>query len=235
MPTVDSSTRLIRLKDKAYPKYLYDMRQDNMQNSFGSTIESEKLSNFPNPYAYVYLVDQPPGDVVTEGTPVLNEEDGHWYQHWVVRAYNEQELAERLAFGRDDALQNAKTVLSNDLNSGLEVTLQPDNTKVKLIMTAEERVNLMGMRIVAEKRVNASDDTKFVVRKADNQSFQAEPAQVIEFVEEALEVYNGYLEKYWQFKSDVANATTLDALPAVPETFNPTPATTPADAETPAE
>jgi len=232
MPTVDGSTRLIRLKDKAYPKYLYDMRQDNMQNSFGSTIESEKLYNFPNPYAYVYLVDQPPGDVVTEGEPVLNEEDGKWYQYWVVREFNEQELAERLAFGRDDALQNAKQVLSNDLNSGLEITLKSSGEKVKLIMTAEERVNLMGIRIVAEKRVNASDDTKFTVRKADNQSFQAEPAEVIEFVEEALEVYNGYLEKYWQFKSDVANATTLETLPAVPETFNPTPA--PVEAETPA-
>jgi len=232
MPTVDSSTRLIRLKDKAYPKYLYDMRQDNMQNSFGSTIESEKLYNFPNPYAYVYLVDPPTGDVVAEGDPVLNEDDGKWYQHWDVRPFNEQELAERLGYGRDDALQNAKQVLSNDLTEGLEVTLKTSGDKVKLIMTAEERVNLMGLRIVAEKRVNASDNTVFTVRKADNQSFQADPADVIEFVEDVLEVYNGYLEKYWQFKSDVANATTLEELPAVPATFNPTPA--PTEPETPA-
>lgn len=233
MPTVDSSTRLIRLKDKAYPKYLYDLRQDNMQNTFGSTIESEKLYNFPNPYAYVFLVDQPEGDVVTEGAPVLNEDDGKWYQHWDVRAFNEQELAERLSTGRDNALQMGKQVLTNDLVSGLEITLKPDGGTFKLVMTAEERVNLMGMRVVAEKRVNASDDTAFTVRSADNKSFQADPAEVIEFVEEILELYNGYLEKYWQFKSDVANATTLDALPVVPESFNPA-TTTPAEEETPA-
>lgn len=223
MPTVDSSTRLIRLKDKAYPKYLYDMRQDNMQNTFGSTIESEKLANFPNPYAYVNLVDQPTGDVVTEGQPVLNEEDGQWYQHWDVRAYNDQELADRLAYERDNLLQNAKTVFSNDLISGLEVTVGTAGDKYKLIMTAEERVNLLGVRLVAEARVNKSDSTKFTLRTADSKSFQAEPASVMELVEDAFEIYNGYMEKYWQFKSDVANATTIAALPTVPATFNPTP------------
>lgn len=234
MPTVDSSTRLIRLKDKAYPKYLYDMRQDNMQNSFGSTIESEKLANFPNQYAYVYLVDQPEGDVVTEGQPVLNEEDGNWYQHWDVRAFNDEELAERLASARDIALQDAKSVFSNDLTSGLEVTLQASGDKIKLIMTAEERVNLMGMRVVAETRINKSDDTKFTIRTAVNTSVQVEPAEVVELVEEALELYNGYLEKYWLFKSAVANATVAEELPSVPATFGPDVVETPPEEEAPA-
>ncbi|ANJ65116.1 hypothetical protein SPECIALG_305 [Erwinia phage vB_EamM_Special G] len=225
MTTVTNSTPLVRIEDMAYPKYMYDARQDNMQTSWGSTIESEKLLNLPRPYAMVNMVDRPDGDVVTEGTPVKGD-DGLYYQFWDVRAYNEEELAANLAMGKDMSLQSAKEIISNDLNNGIAFT--HDNTDYKVVMTAEERANLMGMRVVGEKRVGASDETKFRLRTVDGQMVELLPVEVIDVVERLLESYNAYLERYWTFKNAVTSATVIGDLPRIPNTFSEDD-TTPAD------
>ncbi|QZA71086.1 hypothetical protein AH06_317 [Erwinia phage AH06] len=217
MTTVTNSTPLVRLRDMAYPKYQYDARQDNMNVSWGSTTESEKLLTLPNQYAVVYPVDRPDGDVVTEGTPAQGD-DGLYYQHWDVRSYNEDELSANLAVGKDIALQDAKNIISNDLNTGIPFT--HGETDYQVVMTAEERVNLMGLRVVAEKRVNASDETTFKLRTVAGQMVELTPVEVIDVVEHLLELYAAYLGRYWTFKNNVTSATLIADVPVVPSTFS---------------
>jgi hypothetical protein len=68
------------------------LRRDNPQVSFPKNIPDSVLSEYS---VYSVVATWPPeGDVVTEGTPELN--NGQWVQTWVSRDYTEEEVAQNL-------------------------------------------------------------------------------------------------------------------------------------------
>jgi hypothetical protein len=68
------------------------LRRDNPQVSFPKNIPDAVLAQYG---VYPVVATWPPeGDVVTEGTPALN--NGQWVQTWVSRDYTEEEVAQNL-------------------------------------------------------------------------------------------------------------------------------------------
>lgn len=96
----------VLIKDNAVKRYPYtisDLKRDNPNVSFASSVDVESLQEY-GVYA-VHLVPQPVVPVtqtVENGMPVFNAETNRWEQTWVVRDFNEEETAQRALQIRDE-------------------------------------------------------------------------------------------------------------------------------------
>ena len=116
---IDYSTVMIKPAvdpaEHRYPVYWQDMRMDNPQWSFSPTPEIE-LVNMLGFFA-VAMIPKPPGDVVTEGMPILTE--GEWVQNWIVRPFTPEELAYNLHEAKQQMLREALTSLTTAGKQGI--------------------------------------------------------------------------------------------------------------------
>jgi hypothetical protein len=87
------------IKDNIIYKTHSDIRRANPNVSMPRELKNELISELG--YELVQQIEQPVGDVVTEGTPAFNEDTQQWEQSWDVRDFTEEEIAQNLADRRE--------------------------------------------------------------------------------------------------------------------------------------
>lgn len=207
---IDSNTRMIKPNaDPAltrYPVYYYDMRMDNTNWTFAPIVEIELVNSLG--YFSVELVDQPPGDVVTEGLPELR--DGDWWQVWNVRSFTPEELAFNLAEAKKQLLYNALISLTNAGKQG--ILLEFDDDSVGYVPMTPRHVADFALMSALAKDAGDSMDT-YVIPLNDAPAQRLRKFPYLEAVGRIQQAYRIYLDNVANYYDAVAAATTMAELP----------------------
>lgn len=203
---------LIRLSNGSYPVYMPQVRSSNTQSSFPIPVKAFMI--LPFDVMPVYDSERPSGDVVTEGTPEFNEQDGKWYKTWNVRDFTEEEIAENLMMAKQDTLGTAQNTVSNDVWSGMPYSL---NGVDYVVDVASEKLNLL---VSVKSLAKDAQETEMfpysfngdIVVDLTKQEFLDMWQSV------TTNLYNTY-KSYWQFRDEVNAVTLIENIPEVPATF----------------
>lgn len=211
---VTGSTPLIVVDHPDYdgpqwPTNLYEINKYFPNVSFGIPQDEENLVPFN-----VFPIDPgtpPVGDVVTKVTPVLV--DGRWVQQYEVRSFNEQELADNLEAGRQNALYQLDSVLGNTYERGFS-NAHGESTDI-FSMSSDNRQLITGMYLLADTETDA--DRKFKLRTVSNQTVEYSVDEMKALGKAVMEYVTAVLEKLWDYMDQITSATKIEDLPEVPD------------------
>lgn len=214
---VDSRTRLIRVSDKKYPVYLYDLRNDNPNSVFSDEMADTVVAAFG--YEVVHLVDKPAGDVITEVDPLLV--NGIWKQQWQVRAYTEEEKQAILISHRDVLLNQATRQFETELAVGIPYEFTIDGAKVTYHVQAmsKDRMNLHGLKALAEKAIAGGAPRQHKLRVYENLPVMLQSQEVLDVYYATMEAYEKAFDSFWEYKDMLDAAHTKEDLIDVPSAF----------------
>lgn len=215
--TINPSTPLVKIgnveQDNQYPVYLRQVREENNQISFPDNPELSTIRELG--YDIVVETDQPEGDVVVEGMPVLDQA-GKWVQTWTVRAHTPEENATALSAAKAAARSQIDVLLAVALDKGFPFTFETGVGHVQL--RTIDRTNILGASMNADRRA-AAGETGAVCpfRTYENITHMCTPAQMHQLSNEAYEAYLGFLQMRWELKDAVELAEDLSEMPVLPE------------------
>jgi len=212
MTTITDYTKLIRISDRTYPVYMPAVRKENPLKSFAINPTVLQISKVG--YAVVEPVDRPTGDVVTEGDPELD--NGVYKQTWVVRSFNADELAANLSTAKTTLQNQLNTYCDNLLELGVSYDFGGTDGTQHVQVRDGDRANLASLRIKAQNRIAASDETVALFRTYENKIISMTPEQIVTMTDAAFDGYYAILAGVWALKDQATNATDLAGLPAVP-------------------
>lgn len=214
---VGINTLFIDLATNQYPVSLYmiieKFKSQNM--SFSMTPPRVDIENLG--YGIVMPVQRPEGDVVTEGIPELV--DGQWEQTWVVRAYNETELAAQLEYAKITANDNIMAVRNADFQVGMKHTVDDKSFSVQL--RTEDQINLLAMYTIGKEMVAAGSEQLEAFRSYENETIMLTPQQTVDMAMAALAAVKAIYKTTWTLKDQVDAAATVADIPVIPTTFIP--------------
>ena len=214
---VGVNTLFIEVATGLYPVNLYMIIEKfrPMNMSFSMTpprVDIEGLG-----YGVVMPMQRPEGDVVTEGQPRLV--NGQWEQTWVVRAFNESEIAAQLEYAKITANDNIMAVRNDDFQLGMTHTVGGKTFNVQLRI--EDRINLLAMYTIGKELVAAGSDQLEAFRSYENETIMLTPQQTVDMALAALAAVKSISQSTWTLKDQVDAATTVAEIPVIPKTFIP--------------
>lgn len=215
MVMVTRSDLLLRIEDKKYPLTLEDIRQENPLISFGEELDEETLLDMG--YALVHPTEQPTGDVVTEGTPVEREEGG-FLQQWTVRAFNEEESADRLKVAIDQYVRDLDRLVESELAVGIPYDFNGETYHLQI--REKDKPNLIALNGKALRAVNGGyPETPMVLRPYENITLTPTAQEMLDATDHVLTEMERFYQRYWAVKDAAEAAPTEDQIPALPETL----------------
>lgn len=204
---VYSSTPLIKLSDKSYPKYLSDFKRENPNVSIGTYIYSENLEPFG--YMPVTPMARPVGNVVTEAAPEFNDIAQEWQQRWDVRDYNEAELNDIFLHEKSALSSQAMNIYMQDIQTGADV----DGKVVPL-----EDYMLTQLLVIKDLSSQAAEGETFQV-KASGEIIELPAEEMVAFITSVFKEFYAIKKAYWKLIEEIKQAPSREELPIVPETL----------------
>lgn len=211
---VYSYTPMIRSSDGKYPVYLSDFRADNPNVSIGTWVYSENIAEFG--YFPVIRVPQPEGDVVTEGAPVFNDQTQQWEQTWESRDFTEEEIAANLESAKQNRKGEAQSILSNDIELGVPYPV--DNEEYKVRVKSFDLATLISIKAVLEEDGEESSQV-YPFRFVDGYKSDFTHAEMKDLVTQVSRAQYELMKSYWSFLDQVEQASTIENIPALPDSF----------------
>jgi hypothetical protein len=211
---VTLASLLIDVDTLEYPLGLAVVRQRLQNVSMAEEPEVEELAD--HGYAVVQPVAMPAGDVVTEGVPELFE--GEYRQVWVIRAFTPEETAENLATSKALLMEELGEIRARTLHQGTEY-LFPDSEVQHIQLRGDDRANLAGLALKAERRIRANDDTLFYFRTFEDELRPLTPVEMVAMTDEAFDKFTGILAVVWALEAQIKAATSPAELPVLPNTI----------------
>lgn len=214
MPTfqVNTSTKMIRIADLSYPRYIYDMRKEFPNVSFSDNwSQPETITDWG--YEYVWPTTRPVNDVVLEGQPVQGE-DGLWYQTWTDREYTPEEIANNLANAKYGNIVTAQDIVNTQFQQNI-TPVEYNTESYGVNLRPEDITTLLAVKSLAEDQVVSEP---FTLRLYQG-SLTGTAAEIIGLINAVLVVYYGIQRRAWDYMVSVEQATTLEDIPPVPDTF----------------
>lgn len=206
---ISDNQPLIRLSDKKYPIYMPQVRSSNTQTSFPIPIRDYILEPFG--YMPVFNTAEPEGDVVKEGEPTLGE-DGKWYKGWIVRDYNEDELAEILETEKVGLSTRAGIRLYEQLLSDFYYRYQ--DKSYQLDVTQDQVIIAMSAKIAIE---DDDDGTYYTCILSEGVELQLIKEEYLALIQQMCKLSWSAWVKYKQFLTEVKNITNIKDLPEIPD------------------
>lgn len=213
MANINNGDKLIKIDDSTYPVYLYQIRTQLQNVSLPSSPTEEQL--LPLGYAKVVTTTPPVGDVVTESAPTLA--DGIYTQAWAVRAYTTDELASQLTQKKAELNTQLDSYRAALLNAGVEYDFGDPDGLQHIQVRDGDRANLAGIRIKANERVAANDQTTELFRTQENNNISLTPTQFVALTDAAFNGYYGILGTVWALQAQIDGAADIESLPTVPQ------------------
>jgi len=214
---ISISTLLIELETKLYPVSLYMIIEKYKSKNMSFSMTPPRVDIEGLGYAVVMPIQRPEGDVVIEGPPELV--DGQWEQTWVVRDYNESELAAQLEYAKITANDAIMAVRNDDFQLGMTHTVDGKTFNVQLRI--EDRINLLAMYTIGKEMVAAGSEQLEPFRSFENETIMLTPQQTVDMAMAALAAVRAISQSTWTLKDQVDAATTVAEIPAIPKTFIP--------------
>lgn len=211
---VYSYTPMIRSSDGRYPVYLADFRADNPNVSIGTWIYSENLVEFG--YFPVIPVTPPTGDVVTEGAPHFNDQTQEWEQTWNSRDFTPEEIAANLRSAKESRKSEAQTVLTQDVELGIPYPV--DNVEYKVRVKSFDLATLISIKTVLEADGDQSSEV-YPFRFLDGYKSDFTHAEMNDLVVQVSRAQYGMMKSYWSYLDQVERASTIETIPALPNSF----------------
>lgn len=217
---VTAGTLLMKLavgeSPQEYPVTLSRVRADYPNTSFAAE-PSEELINAMG-YLVVESTPMPAGDVVTEGEPELVE--GKYRQTWTVRDYTPEEEVEELALRKPILTAEIENLRIQTLEAGFLFDFGGEYGELNVQCRAQDRINLIASRIDADAYVAAGQGTQLLpFRTFENIIVQIPATELVAMTNAALSYIRAVYYAGWVLKDQVDAATTLEALPTIPETL----------------
>jgi hypothetical protein len=210
---ITSDSILIDIKSQEYPLTIKDLGKRHTTISFGTSVPVDYLTHLG--YAVVESTPRINGIVVEEGVPVLV--DGVYYQAWIVRDYSEQELNTQLEQKKAELLTTVQTKKSQALMVGQPFAYEGKTYHLQLRSTDVAMITALMMD--AQRRLDAGDESKMLVRSYENECVMLSAANVKELTVEALTTVMEIHAKVWAFQSNVQKVKSISELPAALEYF----------------
>ena len=214
---VTNATLLIEVATKLYPVTLNMIFEKFKPMNMSFSLNPPRVDIEGLGYAVVTPTVKPTGDVVVESQPEL--EDGVWYQTWISRDFNEQELATQLEYAKITANDNIMAVRNNDFELGTTHTVDDKTFNVQL--RVEDRVNILAMYVIAKEMVTAGSDHLEPFRSYENETIMLNPQQAVDMAMTALAAVKSISQSTWTLKDQVDSAKVIADIPKIPNTFIP--------------
>ena len=200
--------KMLRISDMKYPVYFSDFLKEHTNTSIGDFVWEYEFADIWG-YFLVHDTPQPEGDVVIEGFPEYNEEEGLWYQTWTVRDFTEEEIAANLVTAKNQFQSDASFIYSNEIISGIRVDgemYRGDN---------QELYNLIALRELAL----AKPDSTILLNKADGSVVDFSAAEALDKIGDILAQAGQAQQNLLKYIRTVYAADTIESIPAIPDTF----------------
>ncbi len=204
-------TPLISEDGARYPVYMPEVRKQYSNTSFPNPIRDYILEPFG--YLPVIDTDQPIGDVITEGAPRFNEEDGKWYKTWEVRDFTEEEVAQNLQNLKQTTNERARFVYDEDRQRGIVVTVGEESKALEI--SASNMAILHNIDFMFSIDENDIQRVKF----QDESLVSLTKPQFDQLFLDFNRKYSDLRESYYDFVESVTQSADKDSVPEVPETF----------------
>lgn len=160
-------------------------------------------------YFFINIDPRPTGDVVEFGEIVVRE--SKYYQTWVVRSFNEEELLLKLNAKKQKLSEKVKSLTRRLLEKGVEYTFKDQGT-FRIQLRDGDRANLVSLRVLAD----ANSFTSQVYRTYENLNILLENAEDVKNLTNfALASYNNILNKSWSLKDSIKSSLTEEDLDLV--------------------
>lgn len=213
---VSFNALLIRLKDKAYPKTLGDVRAENPLCSFAAEPSEEIVASLG------YRVVQPtPKPTLTiaqkavEGQPVLV--NGLWTQVWSVADLSSDEQEAQLSVYKADYARQVDALRDAAFEAGFKYDFGGDYGQLTVQQRDVDKLNITGVRTIADAFIRAGQpDTSITFRTAENINVQMTATEFVTLSNASFQFVTQVNAASWSLKDQVANAATLAALPVIP-------------------
>lgn len=204
---VEMWTPMIRTTDMKYPVYLRDFLREYPNISAGSFVWEIDMA--PYNYYVAHEVPIPTGDVVTEGLPEYDEEEGMWYKTWDSRDFTTEEIATNLANAKDSLRITAYQLYSANILSGVVVEGET------FVVEPREQVNIAGSRAYAV----ANPEQSILIRKGDYTSLTLPSSEAIAKLDQITVAAGKAHQKLLRYIDDLYQTAVITDLPPNPETF----------------
>lgn len=214
MTTVTQSTRLIESDSLTYPVFLSEMAKYQPNTCFGPTVDSDILIEFG--FEVVNQTQPPEGDVVVEGVPELR--DGEWYQTWVVRSYSEVEASSKLEERKAVMTSQAESLRLQALAIGFPYRF-PNGEILHVQVRTSDRGNISDYRTIAKEVIAAGAEMDFPFRVYENVTVMLTAQEIVDMADRTFDQVKTSYQVSWDYKEAIKNATSLEELPAAPESF----------------
>lgn len=209
---VNLGTKMIRIADLSYPKYISDMRKEFPNTSFSDNwSQPETISDWG--YEYVWPTQRPVNDVVEEGQPVLGE-DNLWHQTWTDREFTTEELAQNLISAKNSNIYYAQDLVNMQFLESITEVVH-NSTTYGVYLRPEDITTLLAIKVLAE---DGSVSEPFTLRLYQG-SLTGTAAEVIALINSILIVYYGIQRRAWEYMASVEAATSIPDIPPAPDNF----------------
>lgn len=205
---------LIRLSDLRYPMYMPQVRASTTQTSFPMPIKAFMLEPFG--YMPVYDSEYPTGDVITEGDPQFNEEDGKWYKTWEVRDFTEEEIAANLINKKSELIGQANNTLGSDIWGGIKYNFKGVSYLVEVV--PEKLTTLLCIKSLVK---DAEEDDLFPFSFMDETVVTFTKAEFLLMWDSVMKSLYELNKKFWTLRDQIKAVTRIEDLPEIPFTFKP--------------
>lgn len=211
----DSSSRIIRLSDYKYPCGFPELRADNPHVTFSPSFLATELPQFG--YAYVIKTAKPIGDVITELSPV-QDEDGWYTQVWEARDFTPEELAVRLAETKITRAYQVDTLVEMAREEGVPVTLTINgeirNEHIRM-RTADQVV----YSTVQQLALSSTDEEEFSFILINEILITLPKPEYLIAMNEINKQFYVMIKRAWDLRDAISKATTMAELPVIPNTL----------------
>lgn len=200
--------KMLRISDMAYPVYLRDFLKEHTNVSIGDFVWEYEFAEIWG-YYLVHETPQPEGDVVIEGPPEYNEEEGLWFKTWTARDFTEEEIAENLVRAKEEFRSQASFQYSNETLNG--ITLGQDTFPVDS--------NELALLTATRELALAKPDSTILLRKVDGTVLELSAADALDKIGDIFATLAQANQNLLNYTRSVFAATSIETIPEIPPTF----------------
>ena len=215
---ISFNTRFIEVASGEYPLTFQGIKAKNPLTSFATDPTAEQLEAMG--YDVVQPVATPAGDILTEAPPLLKE-DGTYEQVYVVRAFNAEEIAQRLEMKKSELNNSIRMLRNQALEKGAAFDFGGAFGVQHVQLRDGDRANIIGLRFKAEALLAAASTDMMAVRTFENKLVPMTAGQFMDMSWKFMSAFETVMGTAWHYEDMISAAELDEELPVLPESFTP--------------
>lgn len=207
---VEEGMEFIDTRDLSWPYSMFQIRRRETNYTFAPVPDLDFLKSA----GYMVIRDSeiPTGDVVTQVTPVLIEDQ--WYRAYSVRSFTPEEIEAALNAERQVRLQLLGERLVERLAQGYESSIR--GTTQHLNLSDVNASDLGDQLRRAQSALDRGASTTFRIRTIENQTFTLNAQETVDLIDAALAERQRIRELSWDLEDLLNMAEVMEDLPEIP-------------------